>query len=150
MRLTRYTDYGLRTLIYLGLKGEGLATVPEIAKCYDISEHHLTKIVGELARLGHIRTQRGRNGGFALARDPAEINIGKLVRALEDNFDMVECFQASGNTCPLTPCCALTGILREAMEAFLTVLDRHTVAELLAPNTQMSRLLGLFSEVQPA
>lgn len=149
MRLTRYTDYGLRTLIYLSLKGEGLATVPEIAKCYDISEHHLTKIVGELARLGHIRTQRGRNGGFTLARDPAEINIGKLVRALEDNFDMVECFQATGNTCPLTPCCALTGVLHEAMNGFLAVLDRYTLADVLVPRGPMGRLLGLFAETQP-
>lgn len=144
MRLTRYTDYGLRALIYLGLKGEGLATVPEIARCYDISEHHLTKIIGELARLGHIRTQRGRNGGFALARAPEEINLGKLVRALEDNFEMVECFQSSGNNCPLTPCCTLTGVLREAMEAFLAVLDRYTLADALVPGPRMAQLLGLF------
>lgn len=136
--------------MYLGLRGEGLATVPEIAKCYDISEHHLTKIVGELARLGHIRTQRGRNGGFSLARDPAEINLGKLVRALEDNFDMVECFQAEGNSCPLTPCCALTGILREAMNAFLSVLDRYSLADVLVPSAPMSKILGLFPDTAQA
>lgn len=143
MRLTRYTDYGLRTLIYLSLKPEGLSTVPEIAACYSISEHHLTKIVGELAHLGHIRTVRGRNGGFSLIHKPEEINIGRLVRALEDNFDLVECFQASDNACPLTPCCPLTGVLREAMESFLAVLDRYTLADIIIPASPMARALSL-------
>jgi Rrf2 family nitric oxide-sensitive transcriptional repressor len=143
MRLTRYTDYGLRTLIYLGLKPEGLSTVPEIAGCYGISEHHLTKIVGALAHLGHIRTVRGRNGGFSLARKPEEINLGALVRSLEDNFDLVECFQASGNSCPLTPCCPLSGVLREAMNAFLAVLERYTLADIMLPAAPMARALSL-------
>ncbi len=143
MRLTRYTDYGLRTLIYLGLKTEGLSTVPEIGACYGISEHHLTKIVGELARLGYIRTLRGRNGGFSLLRKPEDINIGALVRDLEDNFDLVECFQATGNGCPLTPCCPLSGALRAAMEAFLGVLDGYTLADVMLPGSAMARALSL-------
>lgn len=143
MRLTRYTDYGLRILIYLSLKPDGLSTVPEIAGCYGISEHHLTKIVGELAHLGHIRTVRGRNGGFELIQKPEEINIGRLVRTLEDNFELVECFQASGNTCPLTACCPLGGILGEAMNAFMLVLERYTLADIIVPASPMAHVLNL-------
>ncbi len=147
MRLTRYTDYGLRTLIYVALKPDGLSTVPEIAACYGISEHHLTKIVGELAQLGHIRTMRGRKGGFTLIRKPEEINVGTLVRALEDNFDLVECFQASGNGCRLTGCCPLSNALREAMAAFLAVLDRYTLADIMLPTAPMAHALNLSGPV---
>jgi Rrf2 family nitric oxide-sensitive transcriptional repressor len=142
MRLTRYTDYGLRVLLYLGMKREGLSTIPEIAARYAISENHLTKIVNELARLGHVRTVRGRNGGMALGRPPAEINIGALVRQLENDMALVECFE-TGNTCPITGDCRLQKVLGRALAAFLAVLDEVTLADLLVQPAGMMQMLGL-------
>lgn len=142
MRLTRYTDYGLRVLLYLGMKREGLATVPEVAARYGISENHLTKIVHELGRLGHIRTVRGRNGGLALGRQPGEINLGMLVRQLESDMALVECFE-TGNTCPITSDCRLQKVLGQALAAFLAVLDGVTLADLLARPDGMMQVLGL-------
>lgn len=146
MRLTRYTDYGLRVLLYLGMKRGGLATVPEIAARYAISENHLTKIVHELGRLGHIRTVRGRNGGLALGREPADINIGALVREMEADMALVDCFEA-GNTCPITGVCRLQRLLGKALAAFLAVLDEVTLADLLVQPAGMAKLLGLGEEV---
>ncbi|MFV3130143.1 RrF2 family transcriptional regulator [Niveispirillum sp. KHB5.9] len=148
MRLTRYTDYGLRVLLYLGMKREGLATVPEIAARYGISENHLTKIVNELGRLGHIRTLRGRNGGLALGREPAEINLGALVRQLEADMSLVECFE-TGNTCPITSDCRLQKVLGKALLAFLAVLDEVTLADLLVRPAGMMRVLGLEEALVP-
>lgn len=142
MRLTRYTDYGLRVLLYLGMKREGLSTIPEIANRYAISENHLTKIVNELGRLGHVRTVRGRNGGMALGRPPAEINLGALVRQLENDMSLVECFD-TGNTCPITSDCRLQKVLGKALAAFLAVLDEVTLADLLVQPAGMMQMLGL-------
>ncbi len=96
MRLTRYTDYSLRCLMYLGLHGPGLTSIHEIATAYGISEHHLTKVVHELGRSGVVETVRGRGGGIRLARPPAEIGIGAMVRATEESFALVDCFSAEG------------------------------------------------------
>ncbi|OYQ33822.1 Rrf2 family transcriptional regulator [Niveispirillum lacus] len=142
MRLTRYTDYGLRVLLYLGMKREGLSTIPEIAARYGISENHLTKIVHELGQLGHVRTVRGRNGGLALGRPAAEINLGALVRQLENDLSLVECFEV-GNNCPITGDCRLQKVLGKALAAFLGVLDEVTLADLLAQPAGMMRMLGL-------
>lgn len=148
MRLTRYTDYGLRVLLYLGMKHEGLSTIPEIANRYAISENHLTKIVNELGRLGHVRTVRGRNGGMALGRPPAEINLGALVRQLESDMALVECFE-TGNTCPITPACRLQKVLGQALGAFLAVLDGVTLADMLVNSAGLSDILGLGSDTSP-
>ncbi len=142
MRLTRYTDYALRTLMYLGLKPAGeLATINEIAVRYGISENHLMKVVHRLGQVGLVTTVRGRQGGVALARDPAAINIGDVVRQCEDDMRLVECFDPEGNTCPIAGVCGLTPVLGEALAAFLAVLDATTLADLLAPRKALEAVL---------
>lgn len=142
MRLTRYTDYGLRVMLYLGMKRDSLSTVPEIAARYAISENHLTKIVNELGRLGYVRTVRGRNGGVALGQAAASINLGALVRHLESDMALVECFE-TGNTCAITGNCQLQRVLGKALAAFLAVLDEVTLADLLTQPAGMMQVLGL-------
>jgi Rrf2 family transcriptional regulator, nitric oxide-sensitive transcriptional repressor len=143
MRLTRYTDYALRVLIYVGLKGDGLATIPEIARHYGISRNHLMKVVHELGRQGYVRTVRGRAGGLELARPAAAIGLGEVVRATEDDLVLVECFQPGNTACRIMPACHLRGVLQEALAAFLAVLDRHTLADLLEEPAPLRRLLAL-------
>src|SRR3954463_8439027 len=116
MRLTSYTDYSLRVLIYLALKKEDeLGTIKEIAETYHISKNHLMKIIHELGKLGLIETIRGRNGGIRLAQLPKDINIGKVVRQTEEDFHIVECFDCEGNFCIISPVCKLKSVLHEAM-----------------------------------
>lgn len=130
MRLTTMSDYALRLLIYLGMNRERLCTTAEIASAYDISEAHLTKITHRLGQGGWIETVRGKGGGMRLARPPEAIGIGALVRAIEPDFELVECL-GGGNACKLTGTCRLTGLLAQALEDFLARLDGHTLADLL-------------------
>lgn len=130
MRLTTMTDYALRMLIYLGQHRERLCTTAEIAQAYQISEAHLTKITHQLGLGGWITTVRGKGGGMRLAREPAQINLGGLVRGIEPDFHLVECL-GTGNACTLSGHCRLTGIIHGALESFLRQLDGHTLAELL-------------------
>ena len=132
MRLTRYSDYSLRVLIYLALRPEQLATIDEISKAYDISKAHLTKVVHDLGRAGYLETVRGRGGGLRLARALDEIGVGDVVRHAEGSFDLVECFDPASNTCRLESACTLHGVLEEALEAFLATLDQYTLADLVA------------------
>ena len=134
MRLTVFTDYSLRVLIYLGAhSGETrLATIGDIAAAYGISENHLMKIVHHLARQGYVRTVRGKRGGMRLARIPAEIRIGDVVRGAEKDLAVLACRQP-GAECSIAPTCVLSRLLGHAMSAFLNVLDRHTLADLLKP-----------------
>ena len=142
MRLTRYTDYSLRCLMYLGLHGPQLTSIHEIATAYGISEHHLTKVVHELGRSGVVETVRGRGGGIRLGRPAAEIGIGVMVRATEESFALVDCFSAEG--CAIAGPCRLAPALSEALEAFLAVLDRYTLADLLRDERAgLARALGL-------
>ena len=143
MRLTRYTDYALRTLIYVGLHEPRQSSIAEIARAYGISENHLTKVVHQLGRLGLIRTIRGRGGGLRLARPPEEIVVGAVVRQTEDDLALVECFAGAG--CAITAPCRLRRALGEALAAFLAVLDRYTLADLLGgrDGLDIARLLGL-------
>ncbi|WP_082494271.1 Rrf2 family transcriptional regulator [Methylobacterium sp. Leaf108] len=143
MRLTRYTDYSLRTLIYLGLNDTGLSSIAEIARAYRISESHLTKVVHQLGRLGLVHTLRGRGGGLRLARPPAEIVVGAVVRQTEEDLALVECF--SGGACAITAPCRLRRALGEALAAFLAVLDGYTLADLLGDGAapDLAMLLGL-------
>jgi Rrf2 family nitric oxide-sensitive transcriptional repressor len=143
MRLTRYTDYALRTLIYLGLHEPQQSSIAEIARAYGISENHLTKVVHQLGRLGLVRTSRGRGGGLRLGKPPAEIVVGAVVRQTEDDLALVECF-ASG-ACAITAPCRLRRVLGEALAAFLAVLDRTTLADLLGDGAgpEIARLLGI-------
>ena len=131
MQLTLYTDYSLRVLIYLGLNPRHMATITEIAESYRISRNHLVKVVHNLSTQGFVHTSRGRGGGLNLAKVPVDINIGNVVRHTEVNFHLVECFDQEHNSCPITAACALKGGLYEAQHAFLAVLDRYTLADVL-------------------
>ncbi len=138
MQLTLYTDYSLRVLVYLGLKEEGLATITEISDNYEISRNHLVKVVHNLSNNGFIHTVRGKGGGMRLAFAPSDINIGTVVRATENNFNIVECFERDTSSCPLTPVCALKGALKEASRNFLAVLDRYTLADVLVNRDELA------------
>lgn len=143
MRLTRYTDYSLRTLIYVGLHEPAQSSIGEIARAYGISENHLTKVVHQLGRLGLIQTIRGRGGGLRLGMPPEQIVIGQVVRQTEDDLALVECF--SDGRCAITASCRLKRALGQALAAFLAVLDGYTLADLLAgPEAgDIARILGI-------
>jgi len=131
MQLTLYTDYSLRVLLYLGSNPRRMATITDIAQSYKISRNHLVKVVHNLAMQGFINTTRGRGGGITLARPATEINIGDVVRHTEVNFNLVECFDRERNACPIAAACFLKGALYEAQRAFMTVLDRYTLANVV-------------------
>ncbi|GAB4518950.1 MAG: nitric oxide-sensing transcriptional repressor NsrR [Amphiplicatus sp.] len=143
MRLTLFTDYALRVLMYLGLKRDELATIREIAAHYRISENHLMKVVHQLGKDGFVTTVRGRQGGLALARAPKDIKIGDVVRRYEDDLRLVECFDRKTNTCPIAGACALTGVFNDALAAFLKTLDRKTLADVLKSSPAIGARLGL-------
>lgn len=130
MRLTNFSDYALRVLMYAAAQRERLITIEETAQIYDISRNHLMKVVNVLTRAGYLKAVRGRTGGFTLARRPDRIRIGAVLRLTEPDFALVECFSA-GNHCLIAPACRLRGVLREALAAFVAVLDRHTLDDLL-------------------
>ncbi|WP_374302094.1 Rrf2 family transcriptional regulator [Ferrovibrio sp.] len=145
MHLTLHTDYALRMLMYLALNPDRRCTIEEIAEQYDVSRHHLMKVALTLAQAGFVDSLRGRNGGLQLSRTAGQVGIGAVVRATEDNFDLVECFDGASNTCCLAPACQLKQPFTEAVKAFLAVLDRYTLADMLGnPVTARSlrRLLG--------
>ncbi len=143
MQLTQFSDYALRTLIYLALQQDRLSTIEEIAGAYKISESHLTKVVHRLGKLGVAETQRGRGGGLRLGRKPEDINIGWLFRQTEENLALVECFDAVHNTCPIAPVCGLSIALDEALKAFMAVLDRYSLADVMHNPRDLGALLGL-------
>src|SRR5690554_6083589 len=126
MHLTRYTDYALRVLLYLAIKGETRSTINEIAESYGISRNHLMKVVQDLSHRGYVTTIRGKNGGLLLNRSPEEIPLGSLIRDTESELGLVECFR-EGNECIITPACRVKPILNEALDAFMAVLDRYTL-----------------------
>ena len=144
MRLTHFTDYTLRVLIYLGVhRDDGcLCTIGDIAGAYGISENHLTKIVHHLARHGYVETVRGKGGGLKLARAPEHIHVGDVVRSAEADLAVVECYEEGNTNCPIVPACVLRASLGRALAAFFKVLDEQTLADLLKPQAQLARLLG--------
>lgn len=144
MHITRYTDYSLRVLIYLAVNKDKLSTINEIAASYDISKNHLMKIVQQLNVQGYVLATRGRNGGIKLNLKPSEINIGSLVREVEDKKKLVECFD-DNNQCVITPSCQLKSIFAEAQEGFFKVLDGYTLDDLLGRNhsKQLGDLLAI-------
>lgn len=142
MRLTAYTDYTLRTLMYLAVQEGRHATIAEIAATYRISETHLTKVVHQLGVAGEIATLRGRKGGIRLAMAPERINIGAVIRRTEPDMAVVPCL-GDGESCVIAGVCVLQTALREATAAFLAVLDRYTLADLVAPRQRLALLLGL-------
>jgi Rrf2 family nitric oxide-sensitive transcriptional repressor len=133
MRLTQFTDYGLRALMRLAADSHRSFSTGDIAAEFSISRHHLTKVIRDLADAGFVRTQRGVGGGFRLARPPEEITLGQVVRSLEQRQALVECFRDDGGCCMLTPRCRLKGKLAEAREAFMRALDDTTLAECAYP-----------------
>jgi len=130
MKLTLYSDYSLRVLMYVA-RQEHRVQIDEIAKFYGISKNHLTKVVNNLATLGYIETTRGRGGGIRIKMAPEEINIGTLIRKTEEHFNLVECFDRETNTCPIAGICGLQGVLGEALNAYLSVLDKYTLQDIL-------------------
>ncbi len=141
MHLTRFTDNALRCLTYLALHPGERETVGAIARRMALSEDHLVKVVQRLARLGYVETLRGRGGGVRLIQEPAAINIGAVVRQTEENFRLVECFDAEANHCPIAPSCVLAPALGEALEAFLDVLDRYTLEDFTKSPKKLVKLL---------
>jgi Rrf2 family nitric oxide-sensitive transcriptional repressor len=133
MRLTAFTDFGLRALMRLAGEPHRSFSTAEIAKEFRISRHHLTKVVGDLAEAGFVTTQRGAGGGFRLARSAQSISLGEVVRALEARHALVECFRRDGGSCVLTPRCRLKGKLASAQDAFLRELDRTMLADCAYP-----------------
>ncbi len=144
MRITRYTDYSLRVLIFLALKHEELTTIAEVAQVYGISKNHLMKVVNGLANQGYIHSVRGKKGGLRLQQSPETINIGKLVRGIENEQELVECFGPE-NHCVITPACELKIALSKALEAFYCVLDSYTLEDLLrkGQKTEIIKILEL-------
>ncbi len=142
MQLTRYSDYSLRVLIYLAVDPNRLVTIEEIARSYGVSKAHLMKVVHQLGLRGYVETVRGRGGGLRLARRPEEIRVGDVVRSTEENMALVECFEPGSSQCVIEPVCGLRSVLHEALGAFLAVLDRHTLADLVARRRKpLARLL---------
>jgi len=127
MRLTTYTDYALRTLMYLAVNRDRLVTIQDIADLHSISKNHLTKVVHHLGQIGMVTTVRGRNGGLKLGTEPVDINIGNVVRQTESDFYMAECFQGGNNRCVYTSACVLEDALVAATAAYLSVLDGLTL-----------------------
>ncbi|MEQ1669837.1 MAG: Rrf2 family transcriptional regulator [Hyphomicrobium sp.] len=133
MRLTSFTDYGLRALMRLASEPQRTFTTDEIAAEFDVSRNHLTKVVRELADAGFVATQRGGGGGFRLAKPADSISIGTVVRRLEDRHALVECFRSDGGNCVLTPKCRLKRKLAAASDAFLKELDKSSLADCAYP-----------------
>jgi Rrf2 family transcriptional regulator, nitric oxide-sensitive transcriptional repressor len=145
MRLTRFSDYALRALIFAASTPDRLATIEETAEVYGISRAHLKKVVTILIRAGFLKGVRGRTGGYTLARPAREINLGAVVRTTEPDFAIFECF-SEGNQCRITPCCRLASVANEALAAFVTTFDRYSLADVLVDR---SLFLGPAPAAQP-
>ena len=141
MRLTTFSDYSLRVLIYLGLPDNARATIGDIATAYGISKNHLMKVAQFLGQQGYIETLRGKHGGLRLARAPEHINLGALVRATEAHTALVECFEPQTSACRIEPVCALRGMLTRALQAFYAVLDEYTLADVLHNRDRLAQIL---------
>ena len=142
MRLTRYTDYAMRVLLYLGTRPDRLCSIAEIARGYGVSQNHLMKVVNDLVREGYVTSARGRFGGVRLGREPSDINVGAVIRHTEEGFELADCAN-----CLIAPACGLTGALHEALAAFMAVLDGYTLEDLLAKRLDMR---ALFAEPEAA
>jgi Rrf2 family nitric oxide-sensitive transcriptional repressor len=129
MRLTTFSDYALRVLLYAASAGDRLVTIDETAKAYRVSRAHLMKVVNILTRTGYLKSVRGRTGGFTLAKRPEDINLGAVVTATEPDFALAECF-APDNRCILAKNCRLPRVLNEALGSFIATLERYTLADM--------------------
>jgi Rrf2 family nitric oxide-sensitive transcriptional repressor len=140
MKLTAFTDYALRVLIYLAAQPGERATIAQVATAYDVSENHLVKVVHFLGQQGWLKNVRGKGGGLELALPPERVGVGQVVRATEGESVVAECFSEDGNCC-IAPNCRLRGVLREAVTAFEAVLDRYTLADLVSNRQQLAQVL---------
>ena len=147
MKLTAFTDYSLRVLIYLAAEPDRRATIAEIATSFAVSEHHLTKVVHFLGIKGWLANVRGKGGGLALGQLPELVAVGRVVRETEGQSVIAECFDEAANQCSIAPVCRLRGVLGEAVDAFYTVLDRYTLADLVSNRKQLRAIL--FVDRQP-
>lgn len=130
MQLTLHADYSLRVLLYLAENPDRAVSTREISEAYGISRNHLVRVVETLNESGFVEVIEGRYGGAKLARPPAKINLGDVVRQVEPGFRIVECFDAENNTCPIVPACKLKGVLHKALASFFAVLEKYTLADL--------------------
>lgn len=142
MKLTAFSDYTLRVLMFLALNRTRLATIPEIAAAYDISENHLMKVVHQLARSGVIESVRGKGGGIRLAREPEDIRLGGIVRGSEGSGPIVECLSNEARACRIAPGCRLAAILVRAFDALYESLDEYTLADLVREPGELDALLA--------
>lgn len=142
MHLTRQADYTMRLLIHLAVQPDGTTTIQEIAEHFGISRNHLMKVANHATRAGYVEGLRGRSGGLKLARKPKEINIGQVLRSIED-WTVVECFHRSSNQCRIAGICGLQTVLKEALHAFLSVLDRYSLADVVRQKPMLIQMLGL-------
>ena len=143
MRLTAYSDYALRVLMYLAIKQDGLATIAEIAASYDISENHLMKVAHQLGVAGYVETVRGRGGGLRLAKPIEAIGLADVVRYTEPDLAIVSCFKPVDAPCAIRPCCVLRRALEKARDAFMAVLEDYTLGDLVKPRARLAGLLGI-------
>jgi Rrf2 family nitric oxide-sensitive transcriptional repressor len=150
MRLTLHTDYALRTLMLLALDPSRAHTIEEVSRRYGISRNHLMKVARTLVQSGFVAGMRGRGGGLRLSRDPAAVSLGAVVRATEDGFALVECFDAQHSRCAIRQACGLRGPLQEALDAFLAALDRYSLADLVGSPVMVARMRLLLDDTAVA
>ena len=143
MRLTIYTDYALRLLMYLAVKHDGLVTIAEVSQSYGISKNHMMKVAHQLGLAGYVEAVRGRSGGLRLARPAEEISVGEVVRRTEQDMALVPCLQEGDTSCVIRPCCALKRALAQATSAFLAVLDGYSLGDLVQPRAPLIKFLGI-------
>src|SRR5262245_44425903 len=142
MRLTVLSDYSLRVLMFLGAQDGRLCTIAEIAKAYGISENHLMKVANRLSQCGFVESVRGRSGGLRLGKKADTITLGAVLRAMEEDFNLVECF-GTENTCRITSACRLRHALQRALKAYLAELDAWTLADIVANRKALKAALDL-------
>jgi Rrf2 family nitric oxide-sensitive transcriptional repressor len=142
VKLTKFSDYSLRLLIYLAVHRDRVVSIREVSRAYGVSPHIIVKAVRLLVEEGAVASVRGRQGGLRLDKSPSDINVGRILRRTEPDLDLVECFSPATNTCPIAPACGLKGVLMDARKAFLGVLDAHTLADFLPRAPTLLRLLS--------
>jgi Rrf2 family nitric oxide-sensitive transcriptional repressor len=143
LRLTVYTDYALRLLMYLALKDDGLATIAEVADSYGISKNHLMKVAYQLGVGGYVGTVRGRGGGLRLAKSAEKIGLGEIIRRTEPDMALAPCFKPIDGPCPIRSCCVLRHALDKARHAFIDVLDGYSLSDLVRARAPLRALLAI-------
>lgn len=145
MRLTLHLDYAMRSLIFLAAHPNERIKTGQISAAYGISKHHLVRVIQGLEKAGYVRLAHGRSGGIELARDPREIILGDVMRAMEPNMKLVECFDLRTNTCPILPVCKLKRVLKEASDAFVASLAQYSLADVATPRAALQKHLFVSS-----